>query len=68
MVAIPDPDSERDGIPLWLCSNCELKPLIVLRQRVSPFGTVLIVLRQRVSAPYAARCLSSAIQPCSSAQ
>jgi len=21
-VALPEPDGERDGIPLWLCPNC----------------------------------------------
>jgi hypothetical protein len=27
-VALPEPDGERDGIPLWLCPNCDLlKPL-----------------------------------------
>jgi hypothetical protein len=27
-VALPEPDGERDGVPLWLCPNCnEYKPL-----------------------------------------
>ena len=27
-VALPEPDGEREGIPLWLCPNCDqLKPL-----------------------------------------
>ena len=27
-VALPEPDGERDGIPLWLCPNCDkYKPL-----------------------------------------
>jgi hypothetical protein len=27
-VALPDPDGEREGIPLWLCPNCDkFKPL-----------------------------------------
>jgi hypothetical protein len=27
-VAIPEPDGEREGIPLWLCPNCsQFKPL-----------------------------------------
>jgi hypothetical protein len=27
-VALPEPDGERDGIPLWLCPNCDkFKPL-----------------------------------------
>ena len=28
VVALPDPDGERDGVPLWLCPNCNnYKPL-----------------------------------------
>lgn len=27
-VALPEPDGEREGIPLWLCPNCDqFKPL-----------------------------------------
>jgi hypothetical protein len=27
-VALPEPDGEREGIPLWQCPNCQLfKPL-----------------------------------------
>jgi hypothetical protein len=27
-VALPEPDGERDEVPLWLCPNCnEYKPL-----------------------------------------
>ena len=27
-VALPEPDGERDGVPLWLCPNCDkFKPL-----------------------------------------
>lgn len=27
-VALPEPDGERDGVPLWLCPNCsKYKPL-----------------------------------------